>query len=53
MKNDMTAEEAEAAIDAAQLEGHPFALDLLQDLVEKGALIAEDTAGIRRFKKQP
>jgi serine/threonine protein kinase len=53
VSNGMTAEEAEAAIDAAQLEGHPFALDLLQDLVEKGALIAEDTAGIRRFKKQP
>lgn len=53
VKNDMTAEEAEAAIDAAQLEGQPFALDLLQDLVEKGALIAEDRAGTRRFKKQP
>lgn len=34
----MTAEEAEAAIDGAALAGNPFALDLLQELLEKGAL---------------
>jgi len=47
----MTAEEAEAAIDAAKLEGQPFALDLLQELVEKGALRAEDVGVLRRFRK--
>ena len=51
LRDGMTAEEAEAALDAAQLEGSPFALDLLQDLVEKGALAAEDAGGTRRFRK--
>ncbi|MFT3710245.1 MAG: serine/threonine-protein kinase [Archangium sp.] len=45
----MTAEEAEAAIDAAAIG--VFALDVLQDLVEKGALVAEDSGGVRRFKR--
>jgi serine/threonine-protein kinase len=45
----MTAEEAESAIDAAKLEGQPFALDLLQALVEAGALQAAERDGARRF----
>lgn len=49
VRDGMTAEEAEAAIDAAALPGAPFALDLLQALVEKGALKADDSRGERRF----
>jgi serine/threonine-protein kinase len=49
VKDGMTAEEAEVAIDASGLG--VFALDLLQDLVEKGALIAEDSGGVRRFRR--
>lgn len=51
LRDGMSAEEAEAAIDAAQLEGSPFALDVLQDLLEKGAVRAEDVGGVRRFRK--
>ncbi len=51
LRDDMDAEEAEAAIDAAALEDAPFALDLLQGLLEKGALRAEDRDGVRRFRK--
>lgn len=47
----MSVEEAEAAIDAARLPGAPFALDLLQALVEKGALRSEEQGGERRFKR--
>lgn len=45
----MTFDEAEQAIERAGVEG--FALDLLQDLVEKGALVAEDREGVRSFKR--
>jgi serine/threonine protein kinase len=51
VRDGMTAEEAEAAIDAAALPGAPFALDLLQALVEKGALVADDSRGERRFAR--
>ncbi len=49
VRDGMTLDEAEAAIDGANLPGAPFALDLLQTLVEKGALRMEDQAGERRF----
>ncbi len=49
IRDGMSAEEAEAAIDARTLDGAPFALDVLQGLVEKGALRAEDRDGERRF----
>lgn len=49
VRDGMTFEEAEAAIEKAGVEG--FALDLLQDLIEKGALVAEDRDGARRFKR--
>ncbi|MBL8914977.1 MAG: serine/threonine protein kinase [Archangium sp.] len=45
----MTFEEAERAIEAAGVDG--FALDLLEDLISKGALVAEDRDGVRRFKR--
>ncbi len=50
VRDGMSVEEAEAAIDAANLPGAPFALDLLQSLLEKGALRSEDHAGQRRFR---
>jgi serine/threonine-protein kinase len=46
----MSVEEAEAVIDGASLPGAPFALDLLQSLVEKGALRFEDSGGERRLR---
>lgn len=49
VKDGMSAEQAELAIDAAALPGQPFALDLLQTLLEKGALRAIDRDGDRRF----
>ena len=42
LRSGMSLEEAELAIDAASLPGSPFALDLLQALVEKGALRSSD-----------
>lgn len=42
LRDGMTLDEAELAIDAASLPGSPFALDLLQALVEKGALRSSD-----------
>lgn len=45
----MTFEEAERAIEGAGVDG--FALDLLEDLIAKGALVAEDRDGVRRFKR--
>lgn len=42
LREGMTLDEAELALEAAQLPGSPFALDLLQTLVEKGALRSED-----------
>ncbi len=42
-----SAEDAEVALEAASLPGSPFALDVLQALLEKGALVAEDEAGAR------
>ncbi len=42
LRDGMTLDEAELAIDAAALPGAPFALDLLQALVEKGALRSAD-----------
>jgi hypothetical protein len=42
IRDGMTLDEAEVALDGAQLPGAPFALDLLQTLVEKGALRSED-----------
>ncbi len=50
VRDGMSVEEAEAAIDRAQLPGAPFALDLLQTLVEKGALRSEEQGGERRFR---
>ena len=47
LRDGMSVEEAEAAIDAAGFPGAPFALDLLQTLVEKGALRVEDREGVR------
>ncbi len=51
IRDGMSVEEAEAAIDAAALPGAPFALDLLQALIEKGALRSEDQGGGRRLKR--
>ncbi len=48
LRDGMSLDEAEQAIDGAALPGAPFALDLLQALVEKGALRSE--AG--RFTKR-
>lgn len=45
-----TAEEAEQVLEAASLPGNPFALDVLQALLEKAALVAEDEAGDRWFR---
>ena len=42
LRDGMTLDEAEIALDAARLPGSPFALDLLQTLVEKSALRSED-----------
>ncbi len=42
LRDGMTLDEAELAIDAASLPGSLFALDLLQALVEKGALRSSD-----------
>lgn len=50
LRDGMSVEEAEAAIDAAALPGAPFALDLLQALVEKGALRSQEQGGERRFR---
>ena len=50
VRDGMSVEEAEAAIDAAHFPGAPFALDLLQSLLEKGALRSEDRDGQRRFR---
>ena len=50
VRDGMSVEEAEAAIGAARLPGAPFALDLLQSLLEKGALRSEDHDGQRRFR---
>lgn len=50
LRDGMSLDEAEAAIDGAALPGAPFALDLLQTLVEKGALRSEDRDGERRFR---
>ena len=47
LSDGMSVEEAEAAIDGAGLPGAPFALDLLQRLVEKGALRSEEHHGVR------
>ncbi len=41
LRDGMTLDEAEIALDAARLPGSPFALDLLQTLVEKGAIRSE------------
>lgn len=50
LRDGMSTEEAEAAIDAAAIPEAPLALDLLQSLVEKGALLSEDHDGDRRFR---
>jgi eukaryotic-like serine/threonine-protein kinase len=50
LRDGMSLDEAELAIDGAGIPGAPFALDLLQTLVEKGALRTEDSGGERRFK---
>ena len=47
LRDGMSVEGAEAAIDGAALSGAPFALDLLQTLVEKRALRFEDHGGDR------
>ncbi len=49
LRDGMSLDEAELAIDAAALPGAPFALELLQALVEKGALRSEDG----HFRKSP
>jgi len=51
LRDGMSVEEAEAAIDAAALPGAPFALDVLQGLIEKGALRSEDQSGERRLRR--
>lgn len=50
LRDGMSLDEAEAAIDGAALPGAPFALDLLQTLVEKGALRSEEQGDQRRFR---
>lgn len=47
LRDGMTTEEAEAAIDAAGLEGAPFALDVLQALIDAGAISTSDRDGAR------
>lgn len=49
LRDGMSTEEAEAAIDGAALEGLPLGLDALEDLLAAGALRAEDRDGQRRF----
>lgn len=46
------AEEAERRLEAALPPGAPPALDVLQALLEKGALVAVDEGGERRFELQ-
>lgn len=47
LREGMTTEEAEAAIDAAGLEGAPFALDVIQALLDAGAISTVDRDGVR------
>jgi serine/threonine-protein kinase len=51
VRDGMSIEEAEAAIDAAALPGVTFGLDVLQGLIEKGALRAVDDGVTRRLRR--
>jgi serine/threonine protein kinase len=51
VRDGVSIEEAEAAIEGAGLPGAPFGLDVLQALIEKGALQAVDDGATRRLRR--
>ncbi|HEY1089308.1 MAG TPA: serine/threonine-protein kinase, partial [Archangium sp.] len=51
VRDGVSIEEAEAAIEGAGLPGSPFGLDVLQALIEKGALSAVDDGETRRLRR--